>query len=1551
MFRGFRKKDITRSLVAILLFCLFHHQFLAVATAFPSNVIGSEISANTAAPPEQTGSVTAGRAVFYPSEVSNLTSVAPEGLTLTELVDGLSTVAKLNKPRELTLLGLCLIAGGIGAAIGGGSYALNHLFWGGPWDWYDFAAACVTGAALMIASILLSLFGPAALAYVFDRTTEAGVAMVIEPIVSDFFRNAVSGITSAWDAMFGDVKGAIEANESQWETTFGPTIQSLVDASGGQHGQPEFDSRWVDFTEATVSAYGMSITGAGVEYNEYYGASWRFLYPGVSYMIFQFDFASAPAHAMLVINHLTSADESCPGGGYSPIDIYLNGYLLADNYDVAENHGGSHAYETDRWDIAGHLLSHNTLKIEFEDDPWACTHYWIQNLAILPGTSSGDNTPPTVVSQSVTSSTATNIYVEFNEDMNQGTLNNSNISVVGTVTESHSCSFSFNSGTYTLTIDPSTDFVYDEWVTVTIGTGVTDLAGNGLESPYSFSFKISSEEPEPTSITVTEVLQPSTVAAGGAVTVSGTAIYDTDDPVSNGTTIIRVAGVEWSAPISDGEYERQINAPNSSGNWLVYVDAYDGLGRTGSNSVTLVVQDADVSPHWDLDFISVCGYCEEDSDGDVLTSNCRSTFSPTEGGALWGVLRITDVSTPIRPEIGLYAPDGATIFFIDTLGWYGPADGHWDFAWWYWGYSDIPNFTQSGTYTYRWYLQHYGDSRKYVGSRSFVYRYEFVEHLMCKGIDGNYQPVSPTNNFSNQDVSAYTWMHLEYLSEDIGVRWVWKGPTGQVYRDFDDCNPISLCHHGGTFDPPYDDYFIWGNIDVNGYDPEYMCGDWTVEVYLTNAWGSWELKYIDNFRIEEPTPPSVVVSHVPEHPIETQSVSVSVSASDNNHLQRVVLRWNDGTDHSQELANGINNGSYNDTEPIGSFSGGQSVTYWAEVWDESGNRAESEHKTFVVQPEVVTTPSRPAGPVYLQANQAGQYTTGGSTTSLGNSVQYRFDWGDGSQSGWDGPCSTHSWPSDSTYLIKAQARSQTNPTRESQWSNSLPVIVDSKAPTVVITTNGGADTTVADSMLTISGQSGDDEPSSGLASAQINTGAANNGDPYTWSFDVLLAEGANQLIVTSLDNLGNEGSDTINVTYDDAGVDFVNIYNTGWNLMSLPLDPTSYDGNDPDNVIGDDATTYSLYGYSCIGHGYEIPSEIYGYGIGYWLLLLEDASIDVRGAECESPVCIDLCPGWSIIGDPFLTNVDWSQTEVEYDGVTMSLDDAVSQNLIYNLLYAWDGGGYQYAPTLDVGVGYWIPALADVRLCVYSQTGLFAAAPSTAATRDDGVRTVLVECGEAIVEIGLHASAYSDSPTRFDRPIPPLGPNVSGPELYLSSDEHGIFTSFERIIRPASDSAIWHLNISTSGDHELQFSRVSSLADQGYRLYLRESPYGQMHEIQQDQSVTVMGQVHELFAKCIDEALDGLPADFWLSANYPNPFNPNTVISFALPEACEVELSVYNVLGQKVRALARGSYAAGKYEATWNGRDYQNRPVSSGIYFYRLDAGSFGQTKKMMLMK
>ena len=94
-----------------------------------------------------------------------------------------------------------------------------------------------------------------------------------------------------------------------------------------------------------------------------------------------------------------------------------------------------------------------------------------------------------------------------------------------------------------------------------------------------------------------------------------------------------------------------------------------------------------------------------------------------------------------------------------------------------------------------------------------------------------------------------------------------------------------------------------------------------------------------------------------------------------------------------------------------------------------------------------------------------------------------------------------------------------------------------------------------------------------------------------------------------------------------------------------------------------------------------------------------------------------------------------------------------------------------------------------------------------------------------------------------------------------------------------------------------------------------------------------------------------MPCEISWQQNYPNPFNEGPLISFNMTRSANVELVIYNILGQRVRTLVSGPFDAGPHEVNWDGRDESGKTVSSGIYLYQLSSGKFTDAKKMILLK
>jgi hypothetical protein len=139
----------------------------------------------------------------------------------------------------------------------------------------------------------------------------------------------------------------------------------------------------------------------------------------------------------------------------------------------------------------------------------------------------------------------------------------------------------------------------------------------------------------------------------------------------------------------------------------------------------------------------------------------------------------------------------------------------------------------------------------------------------------------------------------------------------------------------------------------------------------------------------------------------------------------------------------------------------------------------------------------------------------------------------------------------------------------------------------------------------------------------------------------------------------------------------------------------------------------------------------------------------------------------------------------------------------------------------------------------------------------------------------------------------------------------------------------------------------------GQQVYLRVAVKTQGPIVAKPSLVEIYHEMPDSSSLLRPELADAteLPKTFALHPNYPNPFNPETSIHFDLPEASEMELVIFNAIGEKVKTLVQGQRAAGSYVEIWDGRNTGGEMVASGVYFLKLQAGDFIATQKMILLR
>ncbi len=210
-----------------------------------------------------------------------------------------------------------------------------------------------------------------------------------------------------------------------------------------------------------------------------------------------------------------------------------------------------------------------------------------------------------------------------------------------------------------------------------------------------------------------------------------------------------------------------------------------------------------------------------------------------------------------------------------------------------------------------------------------------------------------------------------------------------------------------------------------------------------------------------------------------------------------------------------------------------------------------------------------------------------------------------------------------------------------------------------------------------------------------------------------------------------------------------------------------------------------------------------------------------------------------------------------------------------------------------------------------------------------------------------------------------LNPNINGTML-ASGDEIGVFTSEGLCVGAvvwkgeATSIVAWADNAQTSvvdGFREKTIMYFRIYSQKAKKQYYASAQFTQSSNIFENNGFSLLSSLNATNAVSVEN--NSNPNDFKLSQNYPNPFNPTTKINFSLPAASKVTLTIFDLNGKEItKIINEQNYSQGSHSSVWNGKDFNGNNVSSGLYFYRLDAFdasagkiAFTQVKSMLLMK
>jgi hypothetical protein len=429
-----------------------------------------------------------------------------------------------------------------------------------------------------------------------------------------------------------------------------------------------------------------------------------------------------------------------------------------------------------------------------------------------------------------------------------------------------------------------------------------------------------------------------------------------------------------------------------------------------------------------------------------------------------------------------------------------------------------------------------------------------------------------------------------------------------------------------------------------------------------------------------------------------------------------------------------------------------------------------------------------------------------------------------------------------------------------------------------------------------------------------------------------------------------------------------------YRMISVPVNVAAVGSNTVQTVFSDDFGAYNIERWrlgrynSATGRYVEYPNcDPVIPGRAYWLITASSdtygsAGVSVRPNRTAIDSCyyeVDLSLGWNQLANPFPFNVAWADVLFDDNGVVKdhsSLDGVIDGAAAYE----YNGSSYVTTTVIDVWGGVFVnclktgvTAMFECRDAGPSSKPVSGVIALAAAPRWEIELSLQAgDKGDVANYAGVHAEAL-EGDDKYDYHEPPMAPEG----VRLAFRIPGENSPLRRAdYRPEfTNGATWEVVFSEAADRRLSASGLDQIPegmqawlmlDKGTRLQLREGvafalPGG----------VKSARLVIGTDSYVAGEVSGSLPKEFALSQNYPNPFNPSTTVGLALPKASHVRLVVYNTLGQKVATLVDGYMDAGHHTVVWEGRNDGGQQVASGVYFYRLDAGEFHQTRKMMLLK
>ena len=420
----------------------------------------------------------------------------------------------------------------------------------------------------------------------------------------------------------------------------------------------------------------------------------------------------------------------------------------------------------------------------------------------------------------------------------------------------------------------------------------------------------------------------------------------------------------------------------------------------------------------------------------------------------------------------------------------------------------------------------------------------------------------------------------------------------------------------------------------------------------------------------------------------------------------------------------------------------------------------------------------------------------------------------------------------------------------------------------------------------------------------------------------------------------------------------------GWHLFGSALDPyESFMEVNLSECFGNFGANWIAYDQ--VGN-YDIGTLGLNLGQGYYLALSSSNDLFLHGDPVTGDPdgghlsSLDLVSGWNLASNPLVTIVSKDLLTVEFDGETLSWQQAANAGWVQTNINEWYIDNHQHANELVPFGGYWIHTSRDLdvhftpHLNDYSSREVVDEGWNLRLTASDA----LGNAGGDFITVTLKEDAnkqflYGEDEIDHPNPIRSdfIDMHIDRFDWVGISDNHGImvespyFSSDVRPISEVEDFQAWNISAeayNVLGDVKLSWSMTSEIESdlhlviKGEAYNLKELASIDVPTTSLDDMVLVVGDISSFLA----------PEEFALSTAYPNPFNPTTSLDLSLNHSGNVDVMIYNVVGQVVATLANGHMEAGYHTLTWDASS-----MASGMYFVKVETGSYVAVQKIMLMK